>query len=86
MVTLKSLISFLRHGEFTDEFGILITATATMFNININIVGTSNTRGNPYTVIKGAAVNVEDAPTIWIGYYQDNTDQAGVVEDAHSHS
>ena len=37
---------------------------------------------NPYTVLEGAAINVEDAPTIWIGYYQDNTDQAGVVDDA----
>ena len=58
----------LRNGTFTDEWGIIPHLTAFYLDVNIHLVGTSNTDSNPFTVI--ASSNNLDTE-FWVGYTQD---------------
>ena len=59
-------------NTFTDHDGLIVVNTAHSLNINIHIVGTSNTVETPYTVIKGSDNPIS---TVWLAYQQDTTDQ-----------
>ena len=58
----------LRNGTFTDEWGLVQHLTAFYLDVNIHIIGTSNTDSNPYTAI--ASTNHLDT-VLWVGYTQD---------------
>ena len=60
----------LADRAFTDDNGLVIVNAAFYLNIDINIVGTSNSPEHPFTTIKGS-----DSPitTVWIAYLQDTT-------------
>jgi hypothetical protein len=58
----------LRNGTFTDEWGLVQHLTAFYLDVNIHIVGTSNTDSNPFTAI--ASTNNLDT-VLWVGYTQD---------------
>ena len=57
-----------RPGVFVDKYGLAVLATSEVIGVTIHIVGTSNNRENPVTVIG------DGVKTIHIGYYQDNSD------------
>ena len=62
-------------GTFVDNFGLLVLATSDYLNVIYHIVGTSNNKKDPVTVIG----HKESRKVVFhIGYYQDTSDQGGV--------
>ena len=59
-------------NEYCSSFGCGMKLVIGL--VNFNIVGTSNNAANPFTQLSCGNNN---APTLWVGYYQDTTLRAG---------
>ena len=63
----------LKNGTFTDNNGIINYATS--FLLNSNFMGHPTMR--PIPPFTQLSCGNNNAPTLWVGYYQDTTLRAG---------
>ena len=58
-----------QDGAWTDSALVIQSATAMFLGRNINIVGTSNTRGRGYTTVYDMG-EADIKSLLWMGYYK----------------
>ena len=69
-------------GNFIDNYGIMVIATADYLDVKYHLIGTSNNSKNPFTVL-----GQEDRDIVFhVGLYQDTTDVSDQGRSGHYQS